>query len=156
MIIPSMASSEGTSVTLPSSDASEPATFPLLEVLVLCLYYFWPVDAVSSAQSFQASLKRLVTAGLCHLPWAPEGWVQRKGKCIGNISQCCTRVLTIHLLLSCFCELNHRHSVSLSKPNLNNNENLTKQQNTELAMASLHNATVLKDHFGVEGDLKGC
>ena len=111
---------------------------------------------MSSAQSFQASLKRLVTAGLCHLPWAPEGWVQRKGKCIGNISQCCTRVLTIHLLLSCFCELNHGHSVSLSKPNLNNNENLTKQQNTELAMASLHNATVLKDHFGVEGDLKGC
>ena len=61
-----------------------------------------------------------------------------------------------HCLLSSFCELNHGHSVSLSKANLNNNEKLTKQQNTELAMASFHNATVLKDHFGVEGDLKGC
>lgn len=110
---------------------------------------------MSSAQSFEASLKRLVTAGLCHLPRAQESWVQRKGKHIGNISPQCTRVLTIHLLLSSFCELNHGHSVSLSKANLNNNEKLTKQQNTELAMASFHNATVLKDHFGVEGDLKG-
>ena len=110
---------------------------------------------MSSAQSFQASLKRLVTAGLCHLPRAPESWVQKKGKRIGTISVQFTRVLTIRLLPSCFCELNHRHSVSLSKANLNNNEKLTKQQHTELAMASLHNATVLKDHFGEVGDLKG-
>lgn len=149
MIIPSMASSEGTSVTLPSSGASKPATFPLLEVLVLCLLLFlacWCNELCSIFSSI---------SGLCHLPWAPESWVQKKGKRIGNISLQSTRVLTIHLLLSCFCELNHRHSVSLSKANLNDNEKLTKQQHTELAMASLHNATVLKDHFGEGGDVKG-